>query len=339
MLDVFSHFTPRPILDRFQAVAPGLPALRAFERLPELWDLDARLRSLDGFDDLQQILNMGNPPVDALGPPVVAVDLAARANDEMAAVASAHPDRFPAFTACLALSDVDAALAEIDRAVGDLGARGIQLYTNVNGRPLSDPRFRPVFARMAELDLPVLIHPYRGPDVADYPGEDASQAELWFTFGWPYETTACATRLVYSGLFDELPDAKVVLHHMGAMIPFFAGRIALGFEQIFAGPGGANPVAERAGLHGPPIDHYRRFYADSAVNGVASAVRCGHEFFGTDHSLFGTDAPFSPDGGRSFVTGGVAAIAALDLDPVGHRQVLGGNAGRIFGLDVPGSRP
>ena len=135
-----------------------------------------------------------------------------------------------------------------------LGARGIQVFTNVAGMPLSDPQFRPLFRRMAEHDLPVWVHPMRGPDFADYAVEKASQDEIWFSFGWPYETTACMTRLIYSGLFDELPQMKIISHHMGGMIPYFPGKINLGFRQIFFGTRDENPVAKERGLKKPPLD-------------------------------------------------------------------------------------
>ncbi len=89
-----------------------------------------------------------------------------------------------------------------------LGARGIQVFTNVAGKPLSAPEFRPIFQKMAAHDLPVFVHPMRGPNFSDYASEKASENEIWFSFGWPYETTACMTRLIYSGIFDELPTLE-----------------------------------------------------------------------------------------------------------------------------------
>ncbi|MFE2041413.1 amidohydrolase family protein [Streptomyces sp. NPDC059477] len=338
MLDAFSHFLPRTVLERFRELAPGHPALALFERLPELWDMDARLRSLEAFPDLQQILNFGNPPVDSLAPPPVAAELARLANTELASLCAAHPDRFPAFTAVLPMGDVDLALQELHHAHEQLGARGIQIFTNAGGRPLSDPEFRPVFEAMARLDLPILVHPYRTAAAADYTTEAASEDEVWFTFGWPYETSAFAARMVFSGIFDTLPDIKIVLHHFGAMLPMFANRLDLGFRQIFTGPGGVNPLAVDAGLKAPAGEHYRRFYADTALNGWAPGLRAGYEFFGPSHSLFGTDAPFCQDGGPSFISDTLTAIDALDLSPQQRELVLDGNARRLFRLPAPGGR-
>ncbi len=91
---------------------------------------------------------------------------------------------------------------------------------------------------MAAHDLAVWVHPMRTAQFSDYASEKESQNEIWFSFGWPYETTACMTRLIYSGIFDELPGLKIVSHHMGGMIPYFSGKIKLGFRQIFFGATG-----------------------------------------------------------------------------------------------------
>jgi predicted TIM-barrel fold metal-dependent hydrolase len=127
----------------------------------------------------------------------------------------------------------------------------------VQGKPLSTPEFRPLFRAMAEHDLPLWIHPIRGQQFADYASERTCENEIWFTFGWPYETTAWVTRLIYAGLFDELPNVKIITHHMGGIVPYYAGKIDLGFDQIFFGGTAQNPVAEKAGLKKPPGDYYR----------------------------------------------------------------------------------
>ena len=338
MIDVFSHFLPADVLRRLRAVAPEHPALTAFGSLPELWDVEARLQSMSDVPALRQILNYANPPVETFGPPAMAAELARSANESLAAMCADYPDRFPAFTAVLPLSDVELAMAELNYAHDVLGARGVQIYTNVLGRPVSDPRFRPVFNAMADRDLPVLVHPYRTAQVADYDTETASEDEVWFTFGWPYESSVFAARMVFSGIFDELPDIKMVLHHYGAMIPSFAARIDLGFQQIFAGLGGPNPLAERAGLTGPVSRYYQRFYADTALNGHVAGLRAGYEFFGPQRSLFGTDAPFCQDGGRSFIADTLAGIDALGLTETARARLFDANAVQLFNLDGRGPR-
>ena len=331
MLDVFTHFMPKPFLERLGDLIPGHPVLTAFPRIETLWSLDARLRLLDETDGLQQVLSLANPPIELLAPPDKSPDVARFANDGLAEVCRRHPDRFPAFIASLPMNNVAAALAEIDRAIG-MGARGIQVFTNVAGEPLSAAKFRPIFRRMAEHDLPVWVHPMRTAQFPDYASEKASENEIWFSFGWPYETTACMTRLIYAGIFDELPGLKIISHHMGGMIPYFAGKIDLGFRQIFFGTPERNPAAEEAGLKQHPRKYYEMLYADTALNGEVAATRCGHAFFKTAHCLFATDAPFCSEQGRGLIANTIAAVDALEIPAAERELIFSGNARRLMKL-------
>jgi uncharacterized protein len=331
MLDIFNHFVPKPYLDRLGELIPGHPVLAAFPRIKTLWDVDARLALLDAFDGLQQVLSLANPPIELIAPPDRTPQIARMANDALAEICGKHRDRFPAFVASLPMNNVEASLAEIDRALG-IGARGVQVFTNVAGEPLSLPKYRPIFARMAERDLPVWVHPMRGAQFADYASETASENEIWFSFGWPYETTACMTRLIYSGIFDELPTLKIISHHMGGMIPFFAGKIDLGFRQIFFGTTERNPVAEEAGLKQHPRRYYEMLYADTALNGEIAATRCGHAFFKTAHCLFATDAPFCSEQGRGLIGKTIAAVNALEITEAERAQIFSGNARKLMKL-------
>jgi uncharacterized protein len=321
-IDIFNHFMPKVYLDRLADLIPGHAALTAFPRLKTLVDVDARLRLIDEFDGLQHVLSLANPPLELVGPPDVTPDLARIANDALADLCARYPDHFPAFIAALPTNNIDASLAEIDRAVAGLGARGIQIFTNVAGKPLSAPQFRPIFRRMAQLDLPVWVHPMRGPQFADYAGEQTSEDEIM-------------ARLIYSGLLDEFPELKIITHHMGGMIPYFAGKITLGFRQIFHGTSQRNPIAEERGLRKPPIDYFKMLYADTALNGVEAATRCGHAFFGTAKCLFATDAPFDPEGGRSLIRGTIRAIETLELGTVQCTNIFAENARRL--LNLPGA--
>ena len=123
----------------------------------------------------------------------------------MAELVQRYPDRFPGFVASLPLGDPDAAARELHRAVDDLGARGFQIFSNILGKPISAPEFLPLFEAMAAYDLPIWMHPYRGADMPDYKTEDRSEYEIWWTFGWPYETSVAMARLVFAGLSIAFP--------------------------------------------------------------------------------------------------------------------------------------
>jgi len=332
IIDIYNHFLPKPFFDRLPDLIPGHVVLKAFPRLKPLWDLDARLRLLDQFGDYRQVLSLANPPIELLGGPERTPELARIANDGLAELCRKHPERFPAFIASMPMNNVPACLIEIDRAIGDLGARGIQVFTNVQGKPLSAAEFRPIFQRMAKHDLPVWIHPIRGPNFPDYETETVSEAEIWFSFGWPYETTAAVTRLIYSGIYDELPDLKIVTHHMGGMVPYYAGKIGLGFSQIFFGETNRNPAAEQAGLKLKPVEYYKKLYADTALNGNIAATRCGHAFFDTAHCLFATDAPFDAEQGKFLIGGTMEAVGALEVSAADLARVRADNARQLLRL-------
>lgn len=329
MLDIFNHFMPQAYFDRLGALIPGHPVLTAFPRLKTLLDVDARRTLMDEFGDTQHIISLANPPIELITTPDKTPELTRFANDAMADICRKYPDHFPSFVASLPMNNVEASLAETDRAIKALGARGVQMFTNVAGKPLSAPEFRPLFQKMAEHDLPVWVHPMRAAQFSDYAAEKASEAEIWFSFGWPYETTACMTRLIYSGIFDELPSLKIISHHMGGMIPYFPSKIKLGFRQIFFGQTDKNPVAEEAGLQKPPVEYFKMLYADTALGEVAP-TRCGHAFFGTEHCLFATDAPFDSEQGRALMRNTIAAVKALEISESEKKAIFEGNARKLL---------
>jgi predicted TIM-barrel fold metal-dependent hydrolase len=215
----------------------------------------------------------------------------------MAELVVRYPDRFPGFLAALPLNDPTAAMREIERAVVQLGARGIQIFTNVQGKPIVSPEYLPLFEAMAGHDLPIFLHPYRGASVADYALEDRSQFEIWWTFGWPYETSVAMARIVFEGLFDRWPALKIVTHHMGAMAPYFEGRLGPGLDQLGARTSDEDLSLVLKRLKKRPLDYFRMFYADTALFGAYDATVCGLQFFGPGMVLFASDSPFDPEKG------------------------------------------
>ena len=143
----------------------------------------------------------------------------------MAELVLKYPDRFLAGVACLPMNDMDAALTETDRAITDLGLKGVLIYTPINDKPLDAPEFIPLYEKMCQYNLPILIHPMRNPDYPDYRTENASKYRVYNTFGWPYETTVAMTRIVFSGILEKYPNLKFVTHHCGGMVPYLAERI------------------------------------------------------------------------------------------------------------------
>jgi len=333
-LDVFTHIYPAAYFDRVMAVAPGFKDIgKRMRNVPMLVDLDVRFRVMDTFEGYQQVLSIATPPIEAFAGPRDALDLARAANDGMAELVERYPDRFPAFVASLPLNDPEAAAAETRRAVEDLGARGIQMFSNVNGKPLDAPEFLALFEMMAGYDLPVWLHPYRGAEASDYATEERSKYEIWWTFGWPYETSAAMARLVFAGLFDRFPGMKIITHHMGAMAPFFEGRVGPGWDQLGVRTTDEDYPSVLKRLKKRPLDYFRMFYGDTALFGAYDATVCGLAFFGVDHVLFASDAPFDPEQGPMYIRETIGVVDRLKISEDDRERIYWRNAVRLLKLD------
>lgn len=338
-LDIFPHIFPQPYFERMKKIAEGNPALAAqlkrWMHIPVLWDLDKRIKMMKRFPEYKQILTLSMPAVEFLGNAEETPELARLANDGMAEIVERHPDLFPAFVASLPMNNVAASLAEMDRAIGKLGAKGIQIFTNVNGRPLDDPEFFPIFERMVNTyDLPIWVHPARTAKFADYPTEQKSKYEIWWLFGWPYETSAFMARLVFSGMLDKLPKLRIITHHLGAMAPFFVNRLGYGMDQFGSRTSDEDYVSLLKNMKKRPVDYFRMFYGDTSVNGSPAAIRCGLDFYGTKKVLFGTDCPFDPQGGPLFIRETIKALDGMKLKKADLRRIYFGNAMGMLKLKI-----
>jgi aminocarboxymuconate-semialdehyde decarboxylase len=149
-----------------------------------------------------------------------------------------------------------------------------------------------------------------------------SKFEIWWAFGWPYESSAAMARLVFSGLFDRHPRLRIVTHHLGAMIPFFAGRIEQGWgKQMGTRTPDSDVHLLPPTLKQAPSDYFKLFYGDTALSGNAAATRCGLGFFGNDRVMFGTDFPYDAEGGAILVRETLRAIDELALPAAVRRKI------------------
>jgi len=339
-LDIFPHIFPQAYFERMMKIAEGNPGLAAaikrWMHIPVLWDLERRVKMMRRWPGYQQVLTLSMPAVEFLGTPQETPELARLANDGMAAIVAKYPDLFPCFVASLPMNNVQASLEEMDRAIGERGAKGIQIFTNVNGRPLDEPEFFPIFERMSKkYDLPIWVHPSRTAKWTDYPTEQKSKYEMWWLFGWPYETSVFMGRLVFSGMFDKLPKLKIITHHLGAMVPFLANRVGYGMDQFGARTADEDYEGLRKRMKKRPVDYFKMFYNDTSINGWASGIRCGLDFFGADRVLFGTDCPFDPEGGPLFIRETMKALDKLQLKSGDRRKIYFGNAMNLLRLQLP----
>ena len=335
IVDAFPHILPKALFERMCAVAET-PAARNWltgsRRQTGLYDLDLRFRVMDRFDDYRQVLTLATPPLEQVASGSALKDLATMANDSMADLCQRFPDRFLGFAAGLPMDDTDAAIQELERATSQLGALGAQIFTNMNGHALDEPRFMPLFDSLAAHDKTVWVHGARSFVHPEFEGEDHSKYGLWLSLGWPYEMAMFMSRLVLAGVLERQPNLRILTHHGGGMIPTFGQRVggnAIGFQ-------GSEHAAEFdvfTRLPKPPLEYFKRFYADTTVGGVARTIRASIDFFGIDHIMFATDWPFGPATEEANISPTLRAIREeLDLATDDLAKILDGNARRVLGL-------
>ena len=237
------------------------------------------------------------------------------------------------------MNDVDEALREADRTIKDLSFKGVQIFTNVMGKPLDLPEFMPLYERMAEHDLPIWIHPFfkhvgavakEEDQFADYRVFTGKKDPAWAmkraAFDLPAATSEAVTRLVYSGVFDRYPNIKFITHHCGADVPTFVKRIEMHYLMF------KEKEHIDLGLKKPVPEYFKMFYADSALHGNVPAMMSGYDFFGVERIMFGTDMPFGSEEGLWPVRETVESIEAMPISDAEKQLIYEDNAKRILKL-------
>ena len=328
-IDLFNHIFPKRFFAKYiDHGSSGRDIGKRVSNIRTIVDVDARLKILDEFGDYVQVVSLPLPPLETLAAPDRSPQLAQEANDGLAELVRRH-DRFVGFVAALPMNNPDAALAEMGRAIDHLGACGVQMYTNAAGKPLDAPELLPLFAEAARRDIPIWMHPARGADFSDYQTEARSQYEIWWTFGWPYETSVAMARFVFAGYFDRFPNLTIITHHMGGMVPYFEGRVGYGWDQLGTRTSDVDYTVLLKSMKKRPIDYFRQFYADTALFGAAPATKCGFEFFGADRVVFASDMPFEPAPGL-YARETIRCVEALGLGEAEKSQIYRGNAEKLL---------
>jgi 2,3-dihydroxybenzoate decarboxylase len=292
---------------------PGVWA-EASRRLLDL--TGERLAGMDAAGLDVQVLSLNSPGIQAETDPSVAVSRAAAVNDLLATTIAEHSTRFAGFAA-LPLQDPQAAAKELERAVTQLGLRGALVNAHTRGRYLDDPSLRVVWEYASGLDVPLYLHPANGVDAAHVlSGHPELTGPMW---SWGTDTASHVLRLVFGGVFDDFPEAKLLLGHMGEGLPYVLWR--LDSRWAFHNHHGielarGNPSA------------YLRHNLYITTSGVCDAppLLCAVLALGADHILFGTDYPFE-DMATATQFLRTAPISEADRAKIAHR-----NAERLLGL-------
>lgn len=281
---------------------------------PKMDSIEVRLEDMDAMGVDIQALSLS--PYQLFH--WVEGDLGTRAfqtiNDDLAKVVADHPDRFAALGA-VPMQDPGAALTELRRCATELGFRGIEMATHIEGVEISDPRYDRFWEEVEQLGLMVFFHPTGFT-------EPKRLLDHYFinTIGHPLEETICAGRLIFDGVMERFPGLKLVFSHGGGFLPMYAGR----FDHAYHAREDV-----RKGLPRPPSEYLSMFFFDTMVfepDQIGFLV----DQYGADHLLLGTDYPY--DMGEDDPLGLIGRVGGLTHDD--RDLIVGGNASRLMGLDT-----
>ena len=273
----------------------------------DMFDIDFRLREMDRKGIDMRALSVSTPNVYPWkGDEAVA--MARWVNDATSRLCRAHPDRFVGL-ASLPLDDPDAALVELDRAINELGMKGVMIGSNIDGVPVNDARFEPVWARINALKLAVFEHPMFPRDTSDM-----QEFELPLRVGFVFDTTLAASRLIYGGVFERYPDFPYIMAHTGGALLMLLARLDNGYKLF--------PDCRRF-INKLPSEYAKQLYYDT-TSFDTQAIEWALRVAGPGHVLFGTDDPY--------IDADTSLIDGMSLDETTKGLVLGGNAARLLGL-------
>jgi len=324
IIDVHNHFYPPEYVEAVQKGPSNIKVTHDKEGNPLLHypgdynilvrghrDIAYRAGVLERAGVAKQVLTFTTPGTH-IEPPQRSAELARMVNDGLARIMRERGDLFAAL-ATLPLNDPRAAVAELGRAFGELGFRGVMLYSNVNGVALDDKRFWPLYEKADSLGAVCSIHP-------NSPVGVEAMTEYWLMplVGFLFDTTLAAAKLVFSGVAERFPRIKWVLSHLGGAIPYIAERLDRGYAAF---------RECRENISRPPSEYLKGFYYDT-VNFDPAALRLALTFAGPDHLLAGSDYPHQIGSLEKMVE----SLKRLEVPDEDRAAIAGGNAARLLGV-------
>lgn len=290
-IDAFAHILTPKYYQRMLEIDPSIPSKFPFIKIKSLVDLDTRLATWPD-KNMRQVISFANISPEDFVDKDQAIEIARLANQELSQVVADHLDNFEAGVGMLAMNNIQASLKILEEIKENEHLVGAQIFTRHLGKSIADPEFKPILLKAAELGLPLWLHPVF----------DQRKPDNNLVFSWEYELSQAMLQLVQSDIFKQVPNLKILVHHAGAMVPFFSGRI----EHILD--------SEHAAM-------FKKFYVDTAILGNTPALQLTIDYFGINHVLFGTDAPFAvmPAGADKIVS---AAIENLDISDLYDHKIF-----------------
>lgn len=297
---------------------------RAISRLCDIGE--GRLKDMDNDGIDMQVLSFP-PGLDSLDISE-GTAMARKINDELAMAIKKHPDRF-AGLAALPLKDPRAAASELERGVKQLGLKGAMIFPHVNGEYIDARKYWPVFETAARLGVPFYMHPTFPPPAnqhlySDYPQTGGS---MW---GFAAETGLAAVRLICSGVFDEYPDLKIILGHLGEAVPFWMQRLDTRMQTVVGTlmKAGAPPFTPLTKILKKLPSYYikNNFFVTNSGMLAEPSLLCCLLTLGADRILFAVDYPMEPN------QEAVHFLETVNISDTDREKIFHLNAEKLLGL-------
>jgi aminocarboxymuconate-semialdehyde decarboxylase len=322
-IDIHTHYYPEAFFEKIREVPSDFSfdkdptgrtiikyrGARFFGVQPAMTDVAQRLEDMDRVGIDLEVISLSTPNIffaDATRQP----DIAKMVNDAYADLISRHPNRFAGF-ASIPMDAPDAALKELHRALGELKLNGVILLSNIAGKPLTSPAYRPFFEEANRVKLSIFLHPM-------LPSNPESFREyvLGPIIGFPFDTTLAVARMCYDGLLADFPDIKWIIGHLGGAVPYLMERMDNGFRDF----------AEcRTKIDQLPSTYLKRLYYDT-VAFSPSTLNMVRNLVGTDHMLMGSDYPHL----LGSIDRAVSSIEELNVPEHEKRKIFEGTAMSIL---------
>jgi aminocarboxymuconate-semialdehyde decarboxylase len=329
IIDVHNHLYPRDYLDylvnrkdfpNMEKVNPttwvfssqGVVIAKVFRA--GHYDPNARIEDMDKNGIDIQMISSTMPGIELL-PVDEGVRWAKRMNDYFAEVCQIYPGRFFMY-ATLPLQNVGESLKELDRAYHKLGAKGLMIFSTINGNPLSSPEYYPIYALAEEYNLPILIHPGI-PSLFEACRKHKIPPGI---YGYTTDTTLAIVSLIWHGVLEKYPKLNFIHSHLGGIFPYLVERMEVSWK-LFGKELGVK-------LEMSPTEYYQRQVYPDTMSGYLPAARCCLELMGAKHLVLGTDYAH----GNGNIEEAVAFVKSMGLSQKDTTDILGGNAVRLFNL-------
>lgn len=273
-IDVFAHVLLPKFYKEMLLIDKDIPKKIPFINNDVLTDMEKRKKYK--VDGVKQIISYVNVNPEDYTDPKTSYELCMRANDELTETIRKYPDMFFGGIAMIPMNNIFGAVSIIENQVlKNKELFGIQLFTRALNKSIADDNYLKIFEVCSKHDLIILLHPVF----------DERKPDNNIVFSWEYELSQAMMQIVNKGIFKKYPNLKIIVHHAGAMIPFFKGRIKyiLGDDKE---------------------KDFKKFYVDTAILGNTKALELAKDYFGINNMLFGTDAPLGilPAGATKEIT-------------------------------------